>query len=86
MRLGAEYRRIRFGNASSNLADGITFITLPLLATAVTDDPLAVSGLAVAYSLPRVLSVLGVGVLIDRVDRRRLLYLANFPVRRCSRS
>jgi predicted MFS family arabinose efflux permease len=78
MHLGADYRRIWFGNASANLADGITFIALPLLATTVTDDPLAIAGLAVVYSLSRILSVLGVGVLIDRVDRRRLAYLANF--------
>ncbi|NUU19476.1 MFS transporter [Cellulomonas humilata] len=76
--LGHEYHRIWFGNASSNLADGITFIALPLLAATLTDSPLAIAALAVAYSAPRVLSVLGIGVLIDRVDRRRLLYLANF--------
>ncbi|WP_284075307.1 MFS transporter, partial [Glycomyces harbinensis] len=75
---GADYRRIWFGNASANLADGITFIALPLLATTVTDSPIAIAGLAVAYSLSRIVSVLGIGVLIDRVDRRRLAYLANF--------
>ncbi|MFD4636335.1 MFS transporter [Lentzea sp. NPDC058436] len=78
MKLGADYRRIWLGNASSNLADGVTFIALPLLATATTDSPVAVAGLAIAYSLSRILSVLGIGVLIDRGDRRRLLYLANF--------
>lgn len=78
MHLRADYRRIWFGNASANLADGITFIALPLLATTVTDDPMAIAGLAVVYSLSRILSVLGVGVLIDRVDRRRLAYVANF--------
>lgn len=77
MQLGADYRRIWLGNASANLADGITFIALPLLATTATDSPLAVAGLAVAYSLSRIVSVLGTGVLIDRADRRRLLYLAN---------
>jgi MFS family permease len=75
--LGADYRRIWFGSASSNLADGITFVAIPLLAVTLTDDPLAVSGLAIAHSLPRVLSVLGIGVLIDRYDRRRLLLVAN---------
>lgn len=78
MNLGADYRRIWFGNASANLADGITFIALPLLATTITDNPIAIAGLALAYSLSRILSVLGVGVLIDRVDRRRLAYIANF--------
>lgn len=76
--LGADYRRIWFGNASSNLADGVTFIALPLLATTITDSPVAVAGLSIAYSLSRILSVLGIGVLIDRSDRRRLLYLASF--------
>ncbi|GEK21760.1 MFS transporter [Cellulomonas xylanilytica] len=78
MTLGSEYRRIWAGNASSNLADGITFVALPLLAATLTQSPLAIAGLAVAYAAPRALSVLGIGVLIDRVDRRRLLYLANF--------
>jgi MFS family permease len=78
MKLGADYRRIWFGNASANLADGITFIALPLLATTITDSPIAIAGLAVAYSLSRILSVLGTGVLIDRLDRRRLAYIANF--------
>lgn len=76
--LGLEYRRIWCGSASSNLADGITFVALPLLAATLSDDPLAISALAVSYSAPRVLSVLGVGVLIDRVDRRKVLHLANF--------
>ena len=66
------------GNASSNLADGVTFVALPLLATTLTSSPLAISALAIAYSTPRALSVLGVGVLIDRAGRRRLLHLANF--------
>ena len=78
MKLGPEYRRIWIGNASSNLADGVTFVALPLLAAAMTSDPLAVAALSVFYTAPRLLTVLGIGVLVDRWDRRRLLYLANF--------
>lgn len=78
MKLGPEYRRIWIGSASSNLADGVTFVALPLLAAAITRDPLAIAALSVAYTAPRLLTVLGIGVLVDRVDRRRLLYLANF--------
>lgn len=73
-----DYRRIWTGNASSNLADGITFVALPLLAVTLTSDPVLIATLSIAYTLPRLLSVLGIGVLIDRVDRRLLLYLANF--------
>ena len=66
--LGVEYRRIWAGNASSNLADGITFVALPLLAATLTEDPLAISALAIAYSAPRVLFVLGVGVCQRRLN------------------
>ncbi|MDJ1131199.1 MFS transporter [Streptomyces iconiensis] len=78
MKLGAEYRRIWAGNASSNLADGITFIALPLLAADLTSSPAAIAGLPLAHAVPRILAVLGLGVLIDRGDRRVLLYRANF--------
>lgn len=78
MNLGPEYRRIWIGNAASNLADGITFVALPLLAATITNDPLAIAALSIFYTAPRLLTVLGIGVLVDRVDRRRLLYLANF--------
>ena len=74
----SDYRRIWTGNASSNLADGVTFVALPLLAATLTNDPVQIALLSVAYTVPRLLSVLGVGVLIDRVDRRFLLYLASF--------
>ena len=73
-----DYRRIWTGNASSNLADGITFVALPLLAATLTGDPVQIAALSVFYTVPRLLSVLGIGVLIDRVDRRLLLYLASF--------
>ncbi|WP_052850523.1 MFS transporter [Streptomyces avicenniae] len=73
-----DYRKIWAGNASSNLADGVTFVSLPLLAATLTEDPVAIAGLSIAYTLPRLLSVLGIGVLVDRVDRRKLLYGAGF--------
>ena len=78
MKLGPEYRRIWAGSAASNLADGVTFVALPLLATTLTGSPAAIAALSVAYALPRLLAVLGIGVLVDRLDRRRLLYLASF--------
>jgi MFS family permease len=78
MNLGIEYRRIWIGNAISNLADGIIFVAIPLLALTVTHRPLAIAGLDISYTVPRILAVLGIGVLIDRTDRRRLLYLASF--------
>lgn len=78
MKLGPEFRRIWFGNASSNLADGVTFVAMPLLAATLTRDPLLISGLSAAYAVPRIIAVLFAGVMIDRGDRRRLLYLSNY--------
>ncbi|HEY2552604.1 MAG TPA: MFS transporter [Streptosporangiaceae bacterium] len=78
MNLGPEYRRIWAGSAASNLADGATFVALPLLAVSLTGNPAEIAGLSAAYALPRLLAVLGIGVLVDRLDRRRLLCLASF--------
>lgn len=64
-------------NALSNLADGIAFVSMPLLAASVTDDPRLVAGLATLYALVRLLVALPIGVWVDRVDRRTLIFAAN---------
>ncbi|MGW7822095.1 MFS transporter [Streptomyces puniciscabiei] len=63
--------------AITNLADGVTKIALPLLATRASGSPAQVSGVSLTLSLPWLLTALHVGVLVDRVDRRRLLWGAN---------
>lgn len=63
--------------AVSSLADGVLKVVLPLLAVRLTRSPLAVTGVALTLTLPWLLVALHVGVLVDRVDRRRLLMLAN---------
>jgi predicted MFS family arabinose efflux permease len=64
-------------NALSNLADGLVFVAVPLVAADLTDDPRAVAGLATTYALVRLLVALPVGVHVDRLDRRTLLVVAN---------
>ncbi|HUG49032.1 MAG TPA: MFS transporter, partial [Candidatus Limnocylindria bacterium] len=44
--LGANYWKLWTSSAISNLADGVFFIALPLLAIRRTDSPLLVAGLA----------------------------------------
>ncbi|WP_171168257.1 MFS transporter [Streptomyces sp. I05A-00742] len=61
----------------TNLADGVTKVALPLLATRLTASPALVSAVSFALTLPWLLTALHVGVLVDRVDRRRLLWLAD---------
>ena len=54
-----DYRKLWVGNAASNLSDGLVFIAMPLIATTLSKDPLAVSGLTIAYTVPRIGAVLG---------------------------
>lgn len=71
------FRRLWAGTAASNLADGLVVAAAPLLAASLTRDPLLVSGLMVAQQLPWFVFTLFAGVIVDRVDRRRLLVAAN---------
>ncbi|MFI8193403.1 MFS transporter [Streptomyces sp. NPDC085946] len=63
--------------AVTNLADGVTKMVIPLMAARVTDSPLAVSAVALSLTLPWLLTSLHIGVLVDRFDRRLLLWLAD---------
>lgn len=77
MSLGRAFNVLWSANAVSNLADGLAFVTMPLLAASLTDDPRGVAGLATVYALVRLLVVLPVGVWVDRAERRTLLAAAN---------
>lgn len=66
----ANYWRILGASAASNLADGVFFIVLPLLAVRLTDSPILIAGLAIAGRLPWLFFVLVAGALADRLDRR----------------
>lgn len=63
--------------AITNLADGALKVGLPLIAVTVTDSPALVSGVFLTLTLPWLLTALHVGVLVDRSDRRVLLWVAN---------
>lgn len=68
--LPASYWRLWSSSAASNLADGLFFIALPLLAVRLTDSPILIAGLAIAGRLPWLVFVLVAGALADRLDRR----------------
>lgn len=63
--------------AITNLADGVTKVALPLMATELTRSPLQISGVSLTLTLPWLLVALHVGVLVDRADRRALVWVAN---------
>lgn len=77
MSLGREYRKMWAGNAASNFGDGMSFVAIPLLATALTSNPLLIAGLSMVYSAAKFLVVLPIGAFVDRPDRKTILWVAN---------
>jgi MFS family permease len=76
-RLGRNYAKLWTASVVSNLGDGVDSAALPLLAEALTRDPLLFAGVAVASRLPWLLLSLHAGAIADRVDRRRLMVASN---------
>src|SRR5471030_2553289 len=64
-------------SAVSSLGDGLRITVLPLLAAAATTDPRQIAVVATAGMLPWPLLGLLSGVLADRVDRRRAMWLVD---------
>jgi MFS family permease len=75
--LGSSFWRLFISSATSNLADGVGRIALPLLAATLTRDPLLISALTAFAFLPWLLFALVSGALVDRIDRRRAMAAAN---------
>jgi hypothetical protein len=61
----------------ANFADGIGKTAFPLLAASLTRDPVVIGALSATAVLPWLLFSVATGVLLDRVDRRRALVVAN---------
>ena len=68
--LPPNYWRLFGASAVSNLADGVFFIVVPLLAIQFTQSPILIAGLTIASRLPWLFFVLIAGALADRLDRR----------------
>jgi MFS family permease len=64
-------------SAASNLGDGLGKVALPLLATTLTRDPVVIAGLSATQFLPWLLFAAVAGALVDRIDRRRAMIVAN---------
>ncbi|WP_328446393.1 MFS transporter [Amycolatopsis sp. NBC_00438] len=64
-------------SAASHLGDGIGKVALPLLATTLTRDPVLIAGLSATQFLPWLLFAAVAGALVDRIDRRRAMAVAN---------
>src|SRR5215213_4768194 len=71
--LGSSYHRLWTASAISNLGNGVLFAAMPLLAESLTSSPTAISVVTAATSLPALLVALHAGVIVDRLDRRRVM-------------
>jgi MFS family permease len=65
-------------STTSALGSGLAATATPLLVASRTTDPLAVSAVSAVAWLPWLLFALPGGVLVDRVDRRRLMILLDW--------
>jgi MFS family permease len=77
-RLGGRFMKLWTASTTSALGSGLATISAPLLVAARTSSPLVVSAAFAAAWLPWLLFALPGGVLVDRVDRRRLMVLIDW--------
>jgi MFS family permease len=69
--------RLFAADAVSSLGDGLIVVAFPLLALTLTSKPVLIAGVAIAGRLPALLCSIPAGALVDRVDRRRLVWIVN---------
>ena len=77
-RLGGRFAKLWVATTASALGSGLATIATPLLVASRTDSPLIVSAAFAVGWLPWLLFALPGGVLVDRVDRRRLMILIDW--------
>lgn len=72
-RLDATFAKLWAATTASALGLGLETVATPLLIASVSSNPLVVSGAAAAATVPWLLFGLPAGVIVDRLDRRRLM-------------
>jgi MFS family permease len=76
MKLGANFHKALVASGFANLADGVLWVALPLLAVQLTRSPVLIAGVTVAARLPWLLAPVA-GALADRLDRRQTMVRVN---------
>ncbi|OAP24958.1 MULTISPECIES: MFS transporter [Amycolatopsis] len=77
VRLGSRFHRLFGATLVSAIGTGMHAAALPLLALQSTSDPMALSFVVMAAEIPWVLLSLHAGVVVDRLDRRRVMVWAD---------
>lgn len=73
----AQFRAIWAASTASYLGIQVTKFVLPLMATSVTTSPAAVAAVTLSLTVPWLVIGLPAGAIVDRVDRRQVLVVAN---------
>ena len=76
-RLGTSYRWLLASSWTGNLGEGIFIAAGPLLVASLTSNPFLISLAALLQWAPKLMFGLYAGVLSDRLDRRRIMIVAN---------
>jgi MFS family permease len=76
MSLGRNFTKAMVASGFANLADGVLWVALPLLAVRLTRSPLLIAGVTVAARLPWLLAPVA-GAFADRLDRRQSMVRVN---------
>jgi len=76
-KLPRAFQNLFVSNLATNLGDGVIRTAAPLLAIRLTTDPLLISLLAALALLPWLFFAIPAGILVDRIDRRVALRIAN---------
>jgi MFS family permease len=76
MPLGRNFTKAMVASGFANLADGVLWVALPLLAVQLTRSPLLIAGVTVAARLPWLLAPVA-GAFADRLDRRQSMVRVN---------
>ncbi|MGM1059595.1 MFS transporter [Saccharothrix sp. Mg75] len=77
VRLGSRFHRLFGATLVSAIGTGMHAAALPLLALQSTSSPMALSFVVMAAEVPWVLLSLHAGVVVDRLDRRRVMVWAD---------
>lgn len=75
--LGRGFRTLWSAAVFSNLADGVGRTAVPLIAITLSSDPLVISVLSALAFVPWLVFGLPAGMIVDRLDRRYVMALAN---------
>ncbi len=76
-RLGRSFRWLLAASTLTNIGDGVALAAGPLLVASLTQDPLLVSLTLLSQTLPPLLFGMFAGVVADRHDRRRIVFVVN---------